>query len=326
MNRPLPGFGVNVTLHDMDEGNLDLLIERIKDLRFEWVRYEFDFRGEVDSKLERKWIEKCRKAGIKVLGLLNYSMPGTILNTLWPERKHSPIFKQQKEFNRFVQNTVKQYSKMINRWEIWNEPNTKRFWVGKPNPEEYVGVLKKSAALIKKIQPKAQIVFGGVMGGDTKKMVPFQMLKFFQKSVVKGAGKHFDISNFHPYSFDNYVSLKSLPQQIESSLNRMKEAYAYAVSVTKKPVWFSEFGVANKWTRLTGAEIARLYWECYLWCRKKRVPLFLWNLYDLRNSQIEFFSPENSFGLLDKNLKPKKTFTALKELVEEYGGCDMVDI
>jgi len=121
----------------MTADNLDLLIKHIRELRFEWVRYEFDYRQETDAEIEAVWVKKCHKAGIKFLGLLNRSVPGNLVNIFLPGLKNTEINFELIKFEKYIQQITSKYSTVISHWEIFNEQNTKRFWITSPSPVEY---------------------------------------------------------------------------------------------------------------------------------------------------------------------------------------------
>jgi hypothetical protein len=50
----------------------------------------------------------------------------------------------------------------ITAWQIWNEENSPSFWQPKPNPEQYVDVLRAAHDGIKAGDPSAQIIVGGL--------------------------------------------------------------------------------------------------------------------------------------------------------------------
>ena len=58
---------------------------------------------------------------------------------------------------------------------------------------------------------------------------------------------------------------------LKSVIGTMKRANDYSQGEAKKPVWFTEFGVASRWTGISGEDIAKLYVECYAWCRRRDV-------------------------------------------------------
>jgi hypothetical protein len=58
---------------------------------------------------------------------------------------------------------AERFARRVQVWEIWNEPNIPNFWQPtKPNPEDYVELVKITAPEIRKRVPGAVIVGGGL--------------------------------------------------------------------------------------------------------------------------------------------------------------------
>src|SRR5213075_2474222 len=55
----------------------------------------------------------------------------------------------------------------IQAWQIWNEPNLKKFYIPYPSPKSYAKLLDISHDAIKSVDSQAQIIIGGLTGnGD----------------------------------------------------------------------------------------------------------------------------------------------------------------
>ena len=86
----------------------------------------------------------------------------------------------------------------IQSWQIWNEPNLKKFYVPYPAPQHYARLVKFSHAAIRSRDPQARIVLGGMPGyGDIK---AWDFLKTFYNQA--GIKNYFDAVALHPYSSD----------------------------------------------------------------------------------------------------------------------------
>ena len=87
-------------------------------------------------------------------------------------------------------------------WEIWNEPNTSLFWTPKPDPSAYVDLLKRSSRVLKKVDPDAQIMVGGMFATPQSDgaIVSFDFLKEIYDH--KGVADVVDLVGVHPYGPD----------------------------------------------------------------------------------------------------------------------------
>ncbi len=82
----------------------------------------------------------------------------------------------------------------VQAYQIWNEPNLKKYWIPYPAPTQYEKLLKASSTAIKGEYPNAQIVLGGEPGyGD------MNAWDFLDQLYDAGAKRYFDVAALHPY-------------------------------------------------------------------------------------------------------------------------------
>lgn len=121
----------------------------------------------------------------------------------------------------------------IRRWQIWNEPNFQLFWHPRPSPVAYVGLLRRSARVIRDADPSAEVVAAGlapVEGG----LYPWEFLRRMYR--VPGAARAFDLAALHPYA----TSLGALEYELRAVRRVMARAGDGA-----KPLLVTEIGVAS---------------------------------------------------------------------------------
>jgi putative glycosyl hydrolase len=83
----------------------------------------------------------------------------------------------------------------IQSWQIWNEPNLKRYFAPSPSAGKYAELLRISRNAIKSADPQAQIVLAGLFtDGDVKASTFLNNLY-----AVSGAKANFDAAALHPY-------------------------------------------------------------------------------------------------------------------------------
>ena len=139
-----------------------------------WVRS--DFCWNYQEKSPGKWdfsrydaaMELAAKNKLNVLPILTYA-----------PKWHSPAYKNLPAWLDYVRRNLKRYGSQIGAWEIWNEHNYGMFWP-KPNPDNYLSLLKPTADLIRKEAPGAKIILGGTS------QIPMRYIeKLFKVNVVK---------------------------------------------------------------------------------------------------------------------------------------------
>jgi hypothetical protein len=125
----------------------------------------------------------------------------------------------------------------VRAWQIWNEQNSPSFYQPKPDVEEYATMLKVAAEAIRKEDPEAQIVLGGMfgtpLGGERPAYAAYDYLK---RLYEDGADEYFDGVGVHPYG--------AHAQKIESQVDLMRDEVERAGD-TDATTWITELGWAS---------------------------------------------------------------------------------
>ncbi len=84
-------------------------------------------------------------------------------------------------------------------WEIWNEPNSSVFWTPAPDPAAYAELIKRSARVIKKTDPEAEVMTAGMFitpqSDGAINSIDFLREVFDRRGVADAV----DIVAVHPY-------------------------------------------------------------------------------------------------------------------------------
>jgi hypothetical protein len=112
----------------------------------------------------------------------------------------------------------------IRAWQIWNEPNIRRYWdVAKWAPP-YVKLLKAAHAALRHADPKAQVILAGLPNDSWVAL----------RRIYAAGGRHaFDVVGLHPYT--------NKPSNV-IKLIRLSRAEMRRRGDAKVPVWLTEFG------------------------------------------------------------------------------------
>jgi hypothetical protein len=115
----------------------------------------------------------------------------------------------------------------ITTWQIWNEPNLKKYFAPKPSPGQYARLLQISYPSIKQKDPKARVVLAGMTGrGD---IAASEYLR--QLYGVSGIKAYFDATALHPY-MPTVDKVKQTIQQFRTQMVSHGDA--------PTPMWISE--------------------------------------------------------------------------------------
>jgi hypothetical protein len=298
-------FGINVVLKHRSKTELDIYVNTLVKYQFEWIRLELNYYDPIPDETLDYFVKKVTEKKIKILGLLTGLVPGTLLNCTFPGLKFKNPLKALDHYLKFCEYLLNRYKNEIQYWEIWNESNTLRFWIEKPNPKDYVQLIKETSPLIKKVNPENQILFGGIMGDDIHVYAPFQKINFLRECLDLGVDTHIDIYNFHPYIPACYFSRQDKNYYFPNIKDSI-DAYLEKYSDIKKPHWISEIGICPLWVKIDEKEIGEVYHELYTYTNQRNVPMFLWTLTAFHDAEYSKWNPETAFGLLKYDLSEKK--------------------
>jgi hypothetical protein len=117
-------------------------------------------------------------------------------------------------------------------WEIWNEPNSAVFWAPAPDVDAYADLIKRSARVLKSIDPEARIMVGGMFATPQSDgaIVSYDFIdQLYQRPGVADA---VDIVGIHPYGPD----VESVVNQAQDMRKAIDDAGDDA------SIWITEMG------------------------------------------------------------------------------------
>ena len=87
----------------------------------------------------------------------------------------------------------------VTDWQLWNEMNSPSFWFKKPNPKQYVQLLKVFDIGVKSGDPSAKVILGGLF--RTPRIRNGIPLDRYLPGIYRAKGKKFfDAVALHPYA------------------------------------------------------------------------------------------------------------------------------
>lgn len=217
--------------------------------QFKWQDIERT-RGRYTFDIYDRYMERMGAAGVRVLPVL-FDAP--TWHTASGENLSKGLFgrpKSGKALGEFGAALIKRYgpkgsfwngkpssfrTSAIRSWQIWNEPNLRFYWSGKPNAKQYVAVLKDTYKLMKAADRKAEIVTAGMPQSTTARAVP---LKKYIDQIYKAGGKRwFDTLGLNAYA-KNSKDLASKLKLVRSRMSKGRDG--------KAKLWITEIGWADK--------------------------------------------------------------------------------
>ena len=129
--------------------------------------------------------------------------------------------------------------KQILDWQVWNEPDIRRYWVGTPWPSTYLRLLRAARPAIKRADPRARVVLAGLTNRSWIDL---------DKLYRSGARPHFDVAALHPFS-SRVANVMKIVRLGRRTMRRRGDA--------RKPVILSEI----TWSSGKGRSTFNYGWE-----------------------------------------------------------------
>ncbi len=153
------------------------------------------------------------------------------------------------DFGRFMEALAGRYRGRVAAYEIWNEPNLSYEWgYLAPDPDKYAALLRAAYLAVKKADPDALVISGGLATTGDGSDTAMGDLVFLERLYAAGAGGYFDALGSHPYAYGHApdeedpwgLSLSRVSQQRQVMLSYGDES---------TPIWITELGwvLATSW-------------------------------------------------------------------------------
>jgi hypothetical protein len=299
-----PRLGVGIHLL-RDEHSLDLA----RDAGFKFVRMDMLWANVERGGRYRFFgydalLRALDARGMGVLWILDYGHPdhgGSTPRT--PEDIAA--------FGRFAEAAAAHFKGRNVRYEIWNEPNTSRFWTPAPNASEYAALLREADAAIHRADPTAEVSSGGISRIDED---------FLSRAVDPSLASGLTAIGIHPYP-------KAGPETIAPEMEKLRDWVARALG-ERIEIWDTEWGYSsadapqdapsNGHTDAGRRRQAALAVREILTVWTLGLPLAAW--YDLRDDGPDPANPEDNYGLLDSSGNEKPAMKAVRTLMDVISG------
>ncbi len=259
--------------------------KELTDLNIKWVRLsgldgliwaiaepekgKFEFK-----KLDRE-IQDFYEKGVNLLmtvssfNLWDQYGPGTVIDKKNPEKNKKLVVlrlpKDLEAYSRFLQRAVERYdgdgiddapgSPVVRYWQIHNELDF--FW--KDTPENFAELLKVSYLAIKKANPQAQVVIGGIGGINSKKGYNLyaSIIRHLHKIKDRKDDRFFDVFDLHWVSTaQGYIQFLNKRQGVNlgdflDRLRTLLDRYGY----TNVPIFMTEMSTYSGCPKRRGKRI-----------------------------------------------------------------------
>ena len=230
-----------------------------------------------------------------------------------PTDKYPP--RDPRDYATFVQAAAAHYTPMgVHAWEIWNEPNNAMFWAPRADPAAYTTLLKLAGAAIKRADPSATVVTGGMSpASDNGRDV--SPLTFLAQIYAHGGRGSFDAVGYHPYSFP-YAPMHAAEW---NTFYRTPDVHALMTrnGDGAKRVWGTEVGfptgtgskAVSEATQAVYITAAINQWTSWSFAG----PIMFYTTRDLGNDRRDV---NDNMGMVDRSGAPKPVFSSVRRTLQ----------
>ena len=280
---------------------------RIVRIDFAWEDIE-PRQGEFSFAKHERILDALDRHHLKTLAILHYN-PAWRSSAPW---NSAPI---QEDYLTYARATIHHFKTRVKYWEIWNEPDSKTYWIPQDGMVAYSRLLKAVYPVIKAEDPSAQVLLGGMTENG-----PFSLRRVYQN-----AGKDcFDIVNIHPFADPIRPHSNQTLKGIYISLMRVMKEFGDE----DKPIWFTELGCPGVkkpgtnngwWEGMSPTEeqqaqwVTTVYTEALQW---KGVKKIFWAFF--RETPDIFHCGVDNFGLVRDDFSKKLAYEAYKRAAHPH--------
>ncbi|MDZ7360462.1 MAG: glycosyl hydrolase [candidate division KSB1 bacterium] len=233
-------FGVHATeLLNLPLPTFDRVAKMLDSANVRWVRINLAWMDAEPTKGQWNWgdwetrLQILRSHNLEILCILMKvpSWASSAPTGTDPLLVSYYVPKDTRDWIVYVDSVANKFKGYITHWEIWNEPDLLGFWAG--TPAQYAELLAVTYETIKRANPQAKVVLGG-LALDERRVHP-NFLSEILSDARYPAARYFDIMNFH-----HYGSRDEARRRIDEVRTALRQAGALS-----KPTWITETGYSS---------------------------------------------------------------------------------
>ncbi len=173
-----------------------------------------------------------------------------------------PARRYDGEWREFAGAAARRFPRAI--FEVWNEPNIKAFWNGRPRPVRYAELVRIAYRAVKRgSEGRATVLAGSVVGTDQNTDKVMGSERFLGRAFRSGRGmrRNLDGLSFHMYGLSQGLGRGSY---FRNTMDRMRGIADRYLSGKRERLWISETGTSRGFPEsLSAGEQKQRLW--HLW-------------------------------------------------------------
>ncbi len=304
-------------------------LDDMKAAGVDWVRIDMQWytvqphsADKYDWSVYDRVVDAINQHGLKVLPILDYAPAWAAAHGCKRSVHHKCAPADPEVFAVYAAAAVARYApRGVTAWEIWNEPNSPRFWYPAVDVNAYASLLKAAYPAMKQVDPNATIIAAGLRTATADNDV--SPPNFVQAMYNAGAQPYFDALGAHPYTYPD------LPSNMMGWNGWVQMLQIHDIAVAQgdgaKKIWMTEVGAATGGAHpISESRQAQIAQEAvqlhssYPWAG----PLFWYNYQDSATNR----SSDNFYGLLRANGTPKLAYDSFVAAIKDSEPVDKQEL
>jgi GH35 family endo-1,4-beta-xylanase len=318
---PAPSADIGMTVHPRGAGaaTVKRQFDLMAQMKATWVRVDIDWsvvesqRGQFDWAYPDLIVDEAAAHGMNVLAVLAFSPDWSRTSTGDPATARHSRPDQLTDYAHFARLAAERYApRGVRTWEIWNEPNTRKFWPPRPDADEYADVFRAAADAIRGVSPDSTLLIGGLSPKFEEPEAEIAPVVYLEQLYANGAAQLADGIAVHPYSFPRWP-MDPHPRT-DGGFYHLPDVRAVMErnGDDRKRLWITEFGAPTGTGPYAVSEDDQ---AAALLQARDQVQRWDWAgpliYYELVDGGTDTDDTEQNFGLLREDLSPKAAAVAL---------------
>jgi hypothetical protein len=313
------GVAASGGIHNLAADELGRELDVARSAGARWLRFDLNWAVvQAGGKSSWNWapfdrvVRAARARNLKVLGTIWYT-PG------WARPAGTPPHRaptNPRALRRFAGAVARRYKGLgVHHWEIWNEPNIRNAWAGRPSARAYGRLLAAAARGLRANDRHAVVITGGLAPAANKgpDIAPVTFLRALYRAGYK---RSFDAVGHHPHMFPYLPAKKAAWSPWRQMFATRPSLRSVMVSHGNrgKKIWATEYGAPTGGDRaVTASRQAQILTQGYrLWGGYKWAgPLFWFSIRD--RGEVSWHT---TCGLVRSDYGEKLSFQAYRRIAD----------
>ncbi|WP_053083179.1 Calx-beta domain-containing protein [Mycolicibacterium chlorophenolicum] len=316
------GIGMTLHLRGADAAAVKKEFDLMSDMGVTWVRIDIDWSAVQPKRRSLNWaptdllVNEAVAHQMSVLVTIAYTpeWARSTASRLLPDPTHARPTNLSDLAN-FASLAARRYAPLgLHCWEVWNEPNTAKFWPTRPDADEYGQLFRAVATAIRGVDSRATLLIGGLSPQYDGSAAEVPPAVYLEQLYANGTAQLADGIAAHPYSYPN-LPMDPAQRQVGGfvDLPALQTVMTNHGDGAKK-IWITEFGAP---TGTSVNAVSEQDQATILLQAQQQVAQWNWAgplmYYELVDGGTDPTDGEQNFGVLRADLSLKAAAQALMD-------------